>query len=169
MSEEQPIRVLRIMEGTSVDGPGLRTSVYVAGCRHHCPECHNPQTWDFMAGTPMTVDEIMEVVRFNGYGVTLTGGDPFFSPEALLPLIAAIHKELPHKPLWAYSGFTFEELLNHPDSAVRDMLRSVDVLVDGPFRKEERNIKLRFRGSENQRIICVRPSLEQGRVVLWED
>ncbi len=169
MNNEQPIRVLRIVEGTSVDGPGLRTSIYVAGCHHHCPDCHNPQSWDFESGTPMTIQEIMDVVRYNGYGVTLTGGDPIYSAEALLPLVKAIHEELPLKPLWVYTGFTFEELQAHPDPSVREFLHNVDILVDGPFKKEQRNIELRFRGSENQRIIRVKPSLEQGRVVLWED
>ena len=88
---QSTIRVVDIVPGTSVDGPGLRTSIYISGCRHKCIGCHNPQTWDFNNGTLMTIDEIMNVVEENGFNVTLTGGDPLFSIPAITPLVEAIH------------------------------------------------------------------------------
>ncbi|MDE6854321.1 MAG: 4Fe-4S cluster-binding domain-containing protein, partial [Muribaculaceae bacterium] len=90
MNNTDPLRVVRILEGTSVDGPGLRTSIYFAGCAHHCPGCHNEHTWDFAAGRDMTVDEIMATVGYNGFPVTFSGGDPLYQAERLVPLAKAI-------------------------------------------------------------------------------
>lgn len=161
------IRVLRIVEGTSVDGPGLRTSVYMAGCRHRCPGCHNPQSWDFDGGTPMTAAEIADIIEYNGYGITLTGGDPFYSPGAALSIVAEGRRRLPGLNVWAYSGFTFEQLLAATDR--RTLLEAVDVLVDGPFIQAQFKRGLRFRGSENQRIINVPASLAAGHPVPWTE
>ncbi len=143
------LRVIDIIEGTSVDGPGLRTSIYLAGCRHACPGCHNPQTWDFAAGRDMTVDEVMEIVRRADFDVTLTGGDPMYQAEALLPLARAI--KAAGYGLWCYTGFTLEELDAVPGAAA--LLDSMDTVVDGPFVADLRDPSLIFRGSANQRII----------------
>lgn len=158
------LRVLNIMEGTSVDGPGLRTSIYFAGCNHHCPGCHNPQSWPLDSGTPMTIDEIIAVVESNGFHVTFSGGDPMLHAEALLPLAARL-TSLGYK-IWCYTGYTFEQLLHMPPQ--RRLLDYVEVLVDGPFIQSLRDISLRFRGSSNQRLIRVAPSL-RGPLTLWSD
>ena len=145
----KPLRVIDIIEGTSVDGPGLRTSVYLAGCHHRCPGCHNPQSWDPEAGHDMSVDELMDVIRRNDFDVTLTGGDPMYQAEALLPLARGI-KEAGYD-LWCYTGFTLEELAGVPGAQA--LLQYIDTLVDGPFVEALRDTDLLFRGSSNQRII----------------
>lgn len=147
-----------------VDGPGFRTSIYCAGCRHACPGCHNPQSWDFSGGRAMTTEEIMRVIVADPYAnVTFTGGDPMYQPEGFAELARAIH-ERTEKDIWCYTGFTFEQLLGNPRQ--RALLEQIDVLVDGPFVKALRNDELIFRGSSNQRIIDVPRSLEEGRAVL---
>lgn len=147
------LRVIDIVEGTSVDGPGLRTSIYLAGCRHECPGCHNPQTWDFGAGRDMTVDELLDIVRRADFDVTFTGGDPIYQAEALLPLARAI-KQLGYD-IWCYTGFTLEQLAHVP--AATALLEYIDTLVDGPFILALRDTDLHFRGSSNQRIIPLHP------------
>lgn len=147
------LRVIDIIEGTSVDGPGLRTSIYLAGCRHECPGCHNPQTWDFGAGRDMTVDELLDIVRRADFDVTFTGGDPMYQAEALIPLARAI-KQLGYD-IWCYTGFTFEQLAHVP--AATRLLEYIDTLVDGPFILALRDTDLHFRGSSNQRIIPLHP------------
>ena len=150
-----------------VDGPGLRTSVYCAGCPNACPGCHNPQSWDFAGGTAMTTDEIMHVIEADPYtrGVTFTGGDPMAQPEGFAELARAIRRRTPAKDIWCYTGFTFEAVLKHP--ARRALLELIDVLVDGPFVMAERDVDLLFRGSRNQRLIDVPASLKKGTVVLF--
>jgi len=159
------ISVLRIIEDTMVDGPGFRTSIYCAGCRHACLGCHNPQSWDFDGGTAMTTEDIMRVIEADPYAnVTFSGGDPMYQPEGFAELARAI-RERTRKTIWCYTGFTFEVLLNNPRQ--RALLELVDVLVDGPFVKDQRDESLRFRGSRNQRLVDVRRSLQQGTVVEW--
>ena len=159
------ISVLSIIEDTMVDGPGFRTSIYCAGCRHACPGCHNPQSWDFSGGRAMTTEEIMRVIVADPYAnVTFTGGDPMYQPEGFAELARAIH-ERTQKDIWCYTGFTFEQLLGNPRQ--RALLEQIDVLVDGPFVKALRNDELIFRGSSNQRIIDVPRSLEEGRTLLF--
>ncbi len=145
----KPLRVIDIVEGTSVDGPGLRTSIYFAGCHHACPGCHNPQTWDPTAGRDMTVEDLMEVICTADFDVTLTGGDPMYQAEALLPLVRRI-KEAGYN-LWCYTGFTLEQLAGQPH--MQALLDYIDTLVDGPFIEALRDTDLIFRGSSNQRII----------------
>ncbi len=144
-----PLRVLDIIPGTSVDGPGLRTTVYFAGCAHHCHGCHNPQSWDPRGGKLMTVGEILDTIEDNGFNVTFSGGDPLFQVEALLPLAA----EIRHRGynVWLYTGYTFEQI--KASKRLRPILDNVDVVVDGPFRLSLRDTTLRFRGSSNQRIL----------------
>lgn len=150
------LRVISIVEGTSVDGPGLRTSIYFAGCAHRCQGCHNPQSWDFQAGEDMTVDRIMEQIRFNGFNVTLSGGDPFYQPaDELLSLCRKIREE--GLSIWAYTGFLFDELISSPD--IIPILKEIDTVVDGPFIESLRDTDLRFRGSSNQRIVKVKEKL----------
>lgn len=158
------LRVVRIVEGTSVDGPGLRTSIYFAGCRHCCPGCHNMATWDFEAGSDLSVDEIMAVIRYNGFPVTFSGGDPLYQAAAIIPLARKIKEA--GLGLWCYTGYTLDELLALDDKDINALLDYVDVLVDGPFVEAQRNITLHFRGSENQRLIDLKASSVSGEIVL---
>lgn len=143
------IRVLDIIRGTTVDGPGFRTSVYFAGCRHRCPGCHNPQSWDFNAGTEMTVDDIMKVIEEEDFDVTLSGGDPMYHPEVVAELSRRV-RALGHN-VWVYTGFTYEQIC--ADSKMKAALTDVEAIVDGPYIEAQRDPDLRFRGSSNQRII----------------
>lgn len=156
------LQVIDISEGTSVDGPGLRTSIYFAGCTHHCNGCHNPQSWDAAAGKPMTIDEIINVIDYNDFNVTFSGGDPFYQADAVAELAKAIKERL-GKNIWCYTGFTWEQLMHTP--SYLPLLEQIDVLVDSPFVLEKRNIELLFRGSDNQRIIDVKKSIAKHEIV----
>lgn len=160
------LRVVDIVEGTSVDGPGLRTSVYLAGCAHRCPECHNPQTWDFNAGSDMSIDEIMHRIDLADLNVTLTGGDPVYQAAALLPLLQRLRND--GRTVWLYTGFTFEQIAAHPVYSA--ILPYLEVMVDGPFMIDLRDTDLIFRGSSNQRIINVGRTLASHSTtpILWE-
>lgn len=149
MKECYTYQVLNIIRGTTVDGPGFRTAIYLAGCRHQCPGCHNPQSWDFKSGTAMTLAEIMEIVEEEDFDVTLTGGDPLYTPEATAELARAI-VETGHS-VWLYTGFTYEEIL--ASSRLSLPLQYLEAIVDGPFVETLRDPDLLFRGSSNQRII----------------
>ena len=160
------ISVLDIVEDTMVDGPGFRTSIYCAGCRHACPGCHNPQSWDFSGGHPMSTEQIMRIIEADPYAnVTFSGGDPMYQPEGFTELARAIRQRT-SKDIWCVTGFTFETLINNPRH--RQLLELIDVLVDGPFIKSLRDESLLFRGSSNQRLIDVPASLKAGKVVLFE-
>ena len=161
---ENTIRVLHIVEGTSVDGPGLRTSIYLAGCNHHCPGCHNPDSWNPQGGEERTLDELMKVIAYNEAPVTLSGGDPLLQPDGTRALIHRIKRELGYN-VWCYTGYAWEEIVRDP--ALLDVVRELDVLVDGPFVLQERDISLRFRGSRNQRLIDVRRTLSTGTLTLF--
>lgn len=145
------IRILDILEETMADGPGLRTSIYCAGCAHACPGCHNPQSWDFKGGREVDVQEILDVVKADEFAdVTFSGGDPLYQVEAFTELARRI-KEETGKNIWCYTGFTYEEIL--ADSRLAMILPYIDTLVDGPFIADLRDPDLHFRGSSNQRII----------------
>lgn len=145
------IRVLDILEETMMDGPGLRTSIYCAGCAHRCPGCHNPQSWDFTGGKEVTVDELLEVIKADEFAnVTFSGGDPLYQVEAFTELARRI-KEETDKTIWCYTGFTYEEVLADP--RLNQILPYLDALVDGPYVEALRDTNLPFRGSSNQRII----------------
>lgn len=149
------LRVLNIIEGTSVDGPGLRTSIYFAGCHHQCPGCHNQQSWDVNGGTPMSVEQIMEVVCENDFNVTFSGGDPLYQPIDELTTLAKAIVDAGFT-LWCFTGFTYEQLAQRTD--LQPLFDCVDVLVDGPYIEAQRDISLLFRGSANQRLIDLRKS-----------
>lgn len=146
------IRVLDIVRGTTVDGPGFRTSIYFAGCRHACPGCHNPQSWDFGSGVEMDLDEIMDIIREEDFDVTLSGGDPLYHPEAVRELSHRV-VDAGHK-VWLYTGFTIEEI--EADPRLSYALEFIDTVVDGPYIEALRDTDLLFRGSSNQRIIPLR-------------
>ena len=162
---ETKIRILDIVEDTMVDGPGFRTSVYCAGCRHACPGCHNPQSWAFDQGREMSVGEIMRIIDADPYAnVTFSGGDPMYQAAGFAELAREIHRRT-NKDIWCFTGFTFESLINEDQ---RELLAEIDVLVDGPFVQSLRDEDLLFRGSSNQRIIDVQASLYSGTTVLWQ-
>ncbi|MBP3673296.1 MAG: anaerobic ribonucleoside-triphosphate reductase activating protein [Oscillospiraceae bacterium] len=153
-----------IVQDSIVDGPGIRTTVFSQGCPHHCPGCHNPETWEFGCGTEMAEETIVQIVRSNPLcrGVTFSGGEPFAQAEVFSKL-ARLLKEQGYE-VASYSGYTFEQLLCGTP-AQKELLQTIDVLIDGPFVLAERSLELSFRGSRNQRIIDVPKSLAAGRAV----
>lgn len=160
------------------NGPGVRVSLFVSGCTHRCPGCFNEVAWDFDYGQPFTIeteDQILSMLAPDYIqGITLLGGEPF-DPQNQAPvvkLLRRIKSQYPNKSIWAFSGYLYEDLLaGHVGDKIicREFLSYLDVLVDGPFVQSKKNLMLRFRGSENQRIIDVARSLAQNAVVLWED
>lgn len=137
------------------DGPGLRTSIYCAGCAHHCKGCHNPQSWDIANGRWMSIDEIMDIIKADSISnVSFSGGDPFFQVEAFTELARRIKSETT-KTIWCWTGFTIEQI--RADERLSMLLPYIDTLVDGPFILEQRDTTLLFRGSPNQRIIHLTP------------
>ena len=146
------LSILDIIDGTVVDGPGFRLSVYCAGCSHRCQGCHNPQSWEMANGKEMDVEEILQAVKDSPWNVTFSGGDPFFQAEGFAELARRIKAET-SKTIWCYTGYTLEALKEENDPWKMELLRNIDVLVDGPFIQELRDEQLHFRGSSNQRII----------------
>ena len=153
-----------IVSDSIVDGPGIRVTVFCQGCPHHCPGCHNPETWEFGCGTPMEEERILEIVKSNPLcrGVTFSGGEPFAQAEGYAKL-AKLLKEAGYE-VASYSGYTFEQLLSGTP-AQKKLLESLDVLIDGPFLLSEKSLELAFRGSRNQRILNVPQSLAQKKAV----
>lgn len=151
---------MNIVRGTTVDGPGFRTSIYFAGCSHHCTGCHNPSTWDAHAGDIMTLNDIIQVVIDEDFDVTLSGGDPLFYPDKTAILAREIKKL--NKNIWLYTGYTYESIIHN--THLRQPLPYIDTIVDGPYIEELRNTDLLFRGSSNQRIIDART----GRQLLFD-
>ena len=165
------------------NGEGVRISLFVSGCTHHCKDCFNPQTWSFTYGQPFTEEtektilELLEPAYIDG--ITLLGGEPMEpdNQRALLPLLKKIRQLYPQKSVWCFTGYTLDEDLWHPDGSTPEsraycevtdeMLSYIDVLIDGEFVAALKNISLRFRGSENQRIIDMEKTRAAGKTVLW--
>lgn len=160
------------------NGPGVRVSLFVSGCTHHCPGCFNEVAWDFGYGDPFTqetIDSILDMLAPDYIrGLTLLGGEPF-EPEnqgAVTELLRQVHEKYPQKSIWAFSGYLFEKITSGTLgdwNITKEMLSYLDVLVDGPFIEAKKNLALRFRGSENQRLIDVPKTLASGQIVLWQD
>lgn len=152
-----------LQQDSIVDGPGIRMVIWTQGCMHNCKGCHNPQTHDLTAGELIDSDELIAQMKEAQLqtGLTLSGGEPFLQSEALLPIVQAA-KEM-RLNIWAYSGFTYEQLISHEE--YRNLLNYLDVLVDGKFMEEEKDYRLKFKGSKNQRIIDVQESLKQNKVI----
>ena len=160
------IKILDIIEDTTVDGPGFRTTIYCAGCAHKCEKCHNKHSWSFNQGRDVSTAELMKVITDDEFAnVTFSGGDPMYQAEGFTELARAI-KSCTKKTIWCYTGFTFEALLKMPKQ--RALLELIDVLVDGPFVDSLKDPDLLFRGSSNQRLIDVQASLKEGKVILWK-
>lgn len=146
------MKVMNIIHDSVVDGEGLRTVIFFAGCPHQCVGCHNPESWKMTNGKDMSVEEIFaEVVSNPLTDVTFSGGEPLIQAKELVKLAKKIKEH--GKNIWVYSGFTYEEILNARDPYKRKVLKYCDVLVDGRFLIEERDLSLRFKGSRNQRMI----------------
>lgn len=147
------IRLAGIEEESIVDGPGIRFVIFTQGCPHKCKGCHNPHTHSYKGGMEMDIDEIVERIKKNPLlkGITLSGGEPFEQPEACLELIKEVKKL--NLDVFGYTGYKIEEILK--DQAKKKLLSEIDTLIDGRFIQEEKNLLLKFRGSENQRIIDV--------------
>ena len=160
------INVLSILNDTTVDGPGFRTSIYCSGCKHHCEGCHNPESWNMKGGEERTLDELMEVIKYNEAPVTFSGGDPLAQPKPLAALARRIKQEAGLN-VWCYTGYTWEHIKESPE--LMEVMKNIDVLVDRPFLLSQRDTKLRFRGSANQRLIDVPKTLATGLVTLWQD
>ncbi len=153
-----------IVSDSIVDGPGIRTAIFSQGCPHHCPGCHNPETWAFGCGTDVPVEDLVQVVRSNPLcrGVTFSGGEPFAQAAGFAGL-ARLLKEQGYE-VASYSGYTFEELLaGTPEQ--RALLEAIDILIDGRFVQAQKSLEIAFRGSRNQRILDVPKSLAQGQAV----
>lgn len=153
-----------IVSDSIVDGPGVRTTVFSQGCPHHCPGCHNPETWEFGCGTPVEEETVVQIVQSNPLcrGVTFSGGEPFAQAEAFTKL-ARLLKERGYE-VASYSGYTFEQLMNGT-AWQKELLKNIDILIDGPFLLEQRSLEISFRGSRNQRIIDVAKSFAGGQAV----
>lgn len=160
------------------NGPGVRVSLFVSGCTHHCKECFNPETWDFHYGKPFTDKTVEEILGYLApeyiKGLTLLGGEPFehTNQQGLLPLLEAVREKYPNKSIWCFTGYDFEkDILGR---MVKDweetekMLSYLDVLVDGEFMIEKKDLSLVFKGSSNQRSILVQESLKSGKLCLWK-
>ena len=160
------------------NGPGVRVSLFVSGCRHHCKDCFNPETWDFACGEPFdeaVMDKLLALLT-PGYirGITYLGGEPF-EPEnqkTLVGLLRKVRESYPEKNIWCYTGYLYDEqLLNNSRARCEytdEMLSMIDVLVDGEFVEALKDIRLVFRGSSNQRVIDVKKSLGQNEIVMWQ-
>lgn len=150
------------------NGPGLRVSLFVSGCTNHCLGCFNKETWDFNYGIPFTdetIDVILEMLNNKHIaGLSLLGGDPMeeSNRKALLPLVKKVKSIYPNKDIWCYTGLLFEDVREY------EILQYIDVLVDGRFVQKLKQVNLRFRGSANQRIINVKESMNENRIILWE-
>lgn len=145
------VRILDILQETTADGEGLRTSIYFAGCRHYCKGCHNPQSWDMNGGYEVTIDYLLEIIKEDEFAnVTFSGGDPLYQCDGVTELARRI-KEETNKTIWCYTGFTYEEILDN--AWLSQILPYIDVLVDGPFIEELKTTEIPFVGSSNQRKI----------------
>ena len=173
------MHVGEVMTADVANGEGMRVSGFVSGCRNHCKGCFQPQTWDFNYGreyTPEIEQFIIDELSKSYYdGITILGGDPMEpeNQEPVLRLLRRIKKELPDKNVWAYTGYVYDRDLvpggkRFVDGVTRELLESIDILIDGRFVEELKNLMLNFRGSGNQRIIKMKETLETGKVVLSE-
>ena len=161
------------------NGIGVRVTLFVSGCTNHCPGCFQPETWSFTYGEPFTEETEKSILAMLApeyiNGLTLLGGDPFEpdNQRALTPFLQRVKESYPKKTIWAFSGFLYEDMRtpgHHANCEVTEaMLSFIDVLVDGPFVEEKKDIALRFRGSSNQRLIDMNRTRETGRLTLWSD
>ncbi|SLK39046.1 Pyruvate formate-lyase 1-activating enzyme [Mycobacteroides abscessus subsp. abscessus] len=162
------MRVLSIVEDSIVDGPGLRTTIFLAGCTHYCRGCHNPESWRIDGGIEMSIDEMMSQVNRNPLNdITFSGGEPMLQIRELI-LLAKKFKQK-NKNIWCYTGFLWEELMTKYKDEFTQLSMYLDVLVDGRFMIEQRDLSLLFKGSKNQRVIDCQRSLKEDKLVLYSE
>ncbi len=161
------------------NGPGVRVSLFVSGCTHHCKNCFNKVAWDFNYGKPFTEETINTIINYckDEYveGLTILGGEPFepINQKGILPLVKRFKETYPEKSLWVFTGYDFEEDLldkmynNYPET--KQLLSYIDIIVDGKFIEDLKNSNLRFKGSSNQRTIMVKETMKTGKLTLWDD
>lgn len=159
-----------VVHESLVDGIGVRTTIFISGCNHDCKGCQNPNTQNFNDGQEFTLElqqEIINKIKANllTQGITLSGGDPMFSAKELVEFISLVKRELNDINIWCYTGYKYEEVRHSKNLDMIDLLKLCDVLVDGKFIEEQKDITLSFRGSKNQRIIDVQESIKQNKVV----
>jgi len=169
MQKADSIRLAGIVRESIVDGPGIRFTVFCQGCPHLCKGCHNPETHDFAGGKDTSIDRIIAEIDKNPLlaGVTFSGGEPFCQPEGFAALAELVKQR--GLNIVSFSGYTYERLLElaEENSAVKELLQLTDILIDGSYKDELRDLTLQFRGSSNQRIIDLNRTREEGKVVLW--
>lgn len=165
---DQKLRIAGVTKESVVDGPGLRAVVFFQGCPHRCPGCHNPETWDDKGGYLLSVEEVWASLDYNPLltGITLSGGEPLLQPAPALTLAGLARAHGGNVVL--YTGYKWEEITGFAACKIKELLRLVDLLIDGPFLLEEKE-ELAFRGSRNQRMIDVQASLKTGRLTLWPE
>jgi anaerobic ribonucleoside-triphosphate reductase activating protein len=164
------MRLSGITQESLVDGPGLRYVIFAQGCRHCCPNCQNPETWDANAGKEFTVKQVIRLLKQQKKpkrGVTFSGGEPFLQAAELAEAAQAAHEK--GWDVVTYTGFTYEELIADNSGGVKALLAASDILIDGKYIHELRDTKLQFRGSSNQRMIDVAAAQKKGRIVLWSE
>ncbi len=162
------MRVLSIVEDSIVDGPGLRTTIFLAGCTHYCRGCHNPESWRIDGGIEMSIDEMMSQVNRNPLNdITFSGGEPMLQIRELILLAKKCKQK--NKNIWCYTGFLWEELMTKYKDEFTQLSMYLDVLVDGRFMIEERDLSLLFKGSKNQRVIDCQRSLKEDKLVLYSE
>ena len=163
------LRLAGIVRESIVDGPGIRFAVFCQGCPHHCEECHNPETHDFDGGTVCSIEKLLAEIDKDPLlaGVTFSGGEPFCQPEAFASLARKVKER--NLSVVSFSGYTLEQLqeLSVRKPAVGELLALTDILIDGPYQKEKRDLTLAFRGSSNQRVIYMNKTRAGGQVVIW--
>lgn len=171
MVSDNSINVFGLVPDSIVDGPGLRYSIFVQGCSHGCPGCHNPESQPTEGGELYSIDQVYDDISSNKliHAVTFSGGEPFEQPEAC----AALAKRLKQNgySIWAYTGYLLEDLMEQAKDkpAIADFLNSIDVLVDGPFVQSKHSYDLKWKGSSNQRLIDIPQTLQSGNVVEWHE
>ena len=163
------VKLAGTVSDSIVDGAGIRYTIFTQGCPHHCPGCQNPKTHDFAGGLEMDTKTILKDVLGNRLltGVTLSGGEPFCQAAPLASLAHEVHAH--GMDVWAYTGYTLEDLQQKKACEVDALLDEVDVLVDGAYEESERDLTLAFRGSRNQRVIDMKKTRETGEIILWQD
>lgn len=157
------------------NGEGVRVSVFVSGCNHHCKGCFNQCAWDFNYGKEFSEKEEQQIIDYMNHdyisGLSLLGGEPLEprNQEGLLPLVKKVKEKFPNKNIWCYTGFDFEKdvlgKMAKDNETTRELLKYIDVIVDGKFEEDKRDLKLQFRGSSNQKIVDVKKSLQTGKVI----
>lgn len=159
------MRIAGIVRDSIVDGVGIRDVIFFQGCLHRCKGCHNPQSWSYTDGTEMSLDDVLNELKNSSNDVTISGGEPLFQILELYSLLESMNKTQ-GKRFWLYTGYCYEKL---PPQLIINLSKYVDVLVDGKFVEELKDSNLLFRGSANQRLIDLPKSVNENKIVLWED